>query len=109
MFLDDRVSQLYYINFILFRLNSLILFHFRMINKAYAAAIITVFLSFTIIFPICLTCSLLTVLLIISILFGIFTALWMNILLSLPHKTTVGAEHLIKQTESFRNKIMVRV
>lgn len=80
-----------------------------MINRIYVASIITVFLSFIFIFPICLSCSLLTILFTASILFGIVTALWTNIMLSLPHKTIVGAEHLLKQTEIFRNKLMVRL
>lgn len=42
----------------------------------------------------------------ISIL-GVFTALWINIKLGSPHKTTVTAEVTIKQVEIFRNKLIV--
>lgn len=39
---------------------------------------------------------------------GVISALWINVLLSSPHKTIVGAEHELKQAENFRNRLMVR-
>lgn len=75
----------------------------------YAIALITVFLGTTVIFPTCFSYLLFVVLLMISIILGIFTAFWINIMLSLPHKTIVGAEHTLKQTEQFRNKLMVSI
>ncbi|KAG5887977.1 hypothetical protein JTB14_035050 [Gonioctena quinquepunctata] len=58
------------------------------------------------VFPICLYYFHFGIMLIISIILGISTALLMNIILSLPHKTTVGAEHTVKQAEYYRNKIL---
>lgn len=75
----------------------------------YATAFITVFLGTTVICPTCFSYLLFVILLMISIILGIFTALWINIMLSLPHKTIVGAEDTLKQTEHFRNKLMVSI
>ncbi|VEN55879.1 unnamed protein product, partial [Callosobruchus maculatus] len=73
----------------------------------YISALISVFLGLAVLYiPTCLSCSFYIVLLIISILLGIFTAVWLNIHLSLTHKTTIGAENTLKQSEYFRNKLM---
>ncbi|ERL93827.1 hypothetical protein D910_11113 [Dendroctonus ponderosae] len=37
---------------------------------------------------------------------GVLAGLWVNVLLSSPHKTIVGAEHQLKQAENFRNRLM---
>ncbi|KAJ8919461.1 hypothetical protein NQ315_016561, partial [Exocentrus adspersus] len=74
--------------------------------KIYAAALTSVFLGTTLVCPACMSYLLFIFLLMISIIIGVFTALWINIMLSLPHKTSVGAEHILKQTEHFRNKLM---
>ncbi|KAJ8982654.1 hypothetical protein NQ317_019055 [Molorchus minor] len=63
-------------------------------------------LGTALVYPVCLSYFLFAILLIVSVILGIFTALWINITLSLPHKTIVGAEHTLKQTEHFRNKLM---
>ncbi|KAJ8949688.1 hypothetical protein NQ314_008150 [Rhamnusium bicolor] len=72
----------------------------------YAIAFTTVLLGTTVVYPTCLSYLLFLILLVISIILGIFTALWINIMLSLPHKTIVGAEHTLKQAEHFRNRLM---
>ncbi|KAJ8946697.1 hypothetical protein NQ318_006955 [Aromia moschata] len=72
----------------------------------YALTITIVLLGTTLACPLCFSYFLFAILLIISVILGIFSALWINIMLSLPHKTIVGAEHTLKQTEHFRNKLM---
>ncbi|CAG9766867.1 unnamed protein product [Ceutorhynchus assimilis] len=56
--------------------------------------------------PSCLTWALFLVLLVLIALMGVVSALWINIMLSSPHKTIIGAEHDLKQSENFRNKLM---
>nr|XP_023024783.1 sorting nexin-25 [Leptinotarsa decemlineata] len=72
----------------------------------YLTSIISVLCGIVAVSPSCLYYFHFLSLFIFSILLGITTALWTNIMLSLPHKTTVGAEHTLKQSEHFRNKIM---
>ncbi|CAH1159701.1 unnamed protein product [Phaedon cochleariae] len=78
----------------------------RMNSGIFVATIVSVLLGTTVIFPSCLTYLLFGILLIFTIILGIFTALWLNIMLSLPHKTIVGAENSLKLTENFRNRLM---
>jgi len=52
---------------------------------------------------------LLTGILLLFGILGVLSALSINIMLSSNHKTIVGAEHILKQSEGFRNKLMVRI
>lgn len=52
---------------------------------------------------------LLTNILLLFGILGVLSALFFNIMLSSNHKTIVGAEHILKQSEGFRNKLMVSV
>ncbi|XP_066254123.1 sorting nexin-25-like [Euwallacea similis] len=56
--------------------------------------------------PTCISLLLFLVLLLLFIILGILSALWINIMLSSSHKTIVGSENLLKQSECFRNKLM---
>lgn len=55
------------------------------------------------------TLLLLTGILLLFGVLGCLSALSINIMLTSNHKTIVGAEHILKQSESFRNKLMVSV
>nr|CAI5853607.1 unnamed protein product [Callosobruchus analis] len=73
----------------------------------YVSTLLSVFLGLAVFYiPTFMSCSFYILLLMISILLGIFTAIWLNIHLSLMHKTTIGAENTLKQAEYFRNKLM---
>lgn len=67
---------------------------------------LTSLLGFLYYFPSCLSISLLAVFIIVSLVFGVCTALWVNIKLSSEHKTTVGSDYSLKQIELFRGKLM---
>ncbi|XP_056631886.1 sorting nexin-25 [Diorhabda sublineata] len=75
-------------------------------TKFYMALLLSVLLGITLFCPFCYSFVLFGLFLVISILLGILTAFWLNVTLSLPHKTTVGAEHYLKQAEHFRNTIL---
>uniref|UniRef100_A0A6P7GFM5 Sorting nexin-25 n=1 Tax=Diabrotica virgifera virgifera TaxID=50390 RepID=A0A6P7GFM5_DIAVI len=76
-------------------------------TKLYLGILVSVILGITFSCPSCFSYILFGLLLIVSIVLGIFTAFWLNVYLSLPHKTTVGAEHHLKQAENFRSSIVM--
>lgn len=76
-------------------------------NKKYVLiSVITGYSAVCLIFPCCLTVAFFLFLLATVVLLGVITALWTNIMLSLPHKTIVGADNILKQSESFRNRLI---
>ncbi|CAG9859711.1 unnamed protein product [Phyllotreta striolata] len=74
--------------------------------KVCATVVISTISGVALISPYFSSIILFCLLILISILLGIFTAFWMNITLSLPHKTDVGAEYQLKQAENFRSSII---
>ncbi|XP_030745715.1 sorting nexin-25 isoform X1 [Sitophilus oryzae] len=70
-----------------------------------ASAIIG-FCAISLFLPFYVTLACIPILLIALILLGVSFALWINVMLSSPHKTVSGAEHILKQSETFRNKLL---
>ncbi|XP_060532015.1 sorting nexin-25 [Cylas formicarius] len=77
-----------------------------MFSRKYVVGSIFLSLAVYVVAPTTLTFLLLFVFLLIGAVLGSLSALWINIMLSPPHKTIVGAEHNMKQCDNFRNKLM---
>lgn len=64
-------------------------------------------LASILIYPFFFKVTFFILLIILSIVLGLLTALWIHLVLSTPHKGTLGAENTLTQMESFRTKLMV--
>lgn len=80
---------------------------FRMNKRYVIASTVIGFLAICALLPFCATLTFCLILFVISVILGIISALWINIMLSSPHKIVLGSEHILKQSEIFRNKLMV--
>ncbi|XP_076273177.1 sorting nexin snazarus isoform X2 [Rhynchophorus ferrugineus] len=76
-------------------------------NRRYVIASTVIgFLAICALLPYCATLTFCLILFVISVMLGIISALWINVMLSSPHKIVLGSEHILKQSEIFRNKLM---
>lgn len=82
---------------------------FRMHTRIYALPVIIACVAVYICYPVCLSVSIFGVLTIFAVLISGIGVVWVHILLSSPHKTGVGIEHVHKDLDIFRNKLMVGV
>lgn len=76
-------------------------------TRVYAIPVIIACVAIIICYPLCLTVSVFGVLTTFAILLSIIGVIWVHILLSSAHKTGVGIEHVHKELDVFRNKLMV--
>ncbi|CAH0561356.1 unnamed protein product [Brassicogethes aeneus] len=58
------------------------------------------------IYPLFIKIVFYVLLIVLSLVLGVICALWINLVLSSPHKSTVGADNTLRQLEYFRNKLM---
>lgn len=76
-------------------------------SGTYAIPVVIACVGICIYYPICLSVSIFGILTIFAVLISIIGVIWVHILLSSPHKTGVGIEHVHTELELFRNKLMV--